>query len=342
MTQIIDTYDNAYHFGWIFNDCDLIEKEILYLFSSENINAVEYIINEKIKKNSKNNNKDEDKDDEYKSDEYKDDEYKSDEDDYEKIDNLIFPAFDTKLIKLWIRGYVEGNGQINYNLSKLIIKSNSKSIIEKIIKYSKYPHTIENYDNEFNLIYTDSNCIDFLGWLFKDNKDYIYKNYKNSLYNDFITILKRNEYIDQLCLPKCYIYKNNPLAVIPNKKNESDVGYDLTIISEYKKQGTNTIMYDTGISIKIELGYYTEIVPRSSLSKSGYMLANSIGIIDQSYTGNLYIVLTKIDPNALDLVLPFTCCQLIIRKQYHVEMIKIDSENTEKTTRGNGGFGSTN
>ena len=56
-------------------------------------------------------------------------------------------------------------------------------------------------------------------------------------------------------------------------------------------------MYDTGIQVKPQYGYYFEIVPRSSLSKSGYILANSIGIIDPSYSGNLYIVLIKIDDN---------------------------------------------
>jgi hypothetical protein len=33
-------------------------------------------------------------------------------------------------------------------------------------------------------------------------------------------------------------------------------------------------------------GYYTEIVPRSSISKFGYILSNNIGIIDNNYRGN--------------------------------------------------------
>lgn len=63
----------------------------------------------------------------------------------------------------------------------------------------------------------------------------------------------------------------------------------------------NTILYDTGIKINVKYGYYAEVVPRSSLSKSGYMLANSIGIIDNSYRNNIFVALTKINPDAPDI-----------------------------------------
>jgi dUTP pyrophosphatase len=90
----------------------------------------------------------------------------------------------------------------------------------------------------------------------------------------------------------------------------------------------------------VNQGLYAEIVPRSSLSKSGYMLANSIGIIDCSYKGNLYIALTKIDNTMPDLTLPFRCCQLIFREQIHVDLEEVTSFE-EQTSRGSGGFGST-
>ena len=54
-------------------------------------------------------------------------------------------------------------------------------------------------------------------------------------------------------------------------------------------------MYDSYISVQPPEGYYFEIVPRSSISKLGYILTNSIGIIDPSYRGTLKVVLTKIN-----------------------------------------------
>ncbi|MDD4370971.1 MAG: deoxyuridine 5'-triphosphate nucleotidohydrolase [Anaerostipes sp.] len=42
-----------------------------------------------------------------------------------------------------------------------------------------------------------------------------------------------------------------------------------------------------GISMELPKGYYAELVPRSSTAKSfGVILANSIGIIDESYCGD--------------------------------------------------------
>jgi dUTPase len=74
------------------------------------------------------------------------------------------------------------------------------------------------------------------------------------------------------------------------------------------------------------------------------MLANSVGIIDASYTGNILIALTKIDSNMPDLALPFKCCQLIFRQQVFVDFIdhedREDHVDIHSTTRNDGGFGS--
>ena len=64
---------------------------------------------------------------------------------------------------------------------------------------------------------------------------------------------------------------HNPNAIIPSKAGPNEVGYDLTAISFVKKLGLNTFMYDTGISVEPPKGYYTEIVPRSSISKTGFV-----------------------------------------------------------------------
>ena len=76
------------------------------------------------------------------------------------------------------------------------------------------------------------------------------------------------------------------------------------------------------------------------------MLANSIGIIDQGYTGNLYVALRKINNECEDLVLPYKCCQIIMKKQIYPKIIIEDLTKEHKdeillTSRGEGGFGST-
>lgn len=146
---------------------------------------------------------------------------------------------------------------------------------------------------------------------------------------------------------------HNPSAIVPTKAGEDEVGYDLTAISFVKKLSPVTFMYDTGISVKPPDGYYTEIVPRSSIVKSGFMLANSVGVIDPTYRGTLKIVLHKVvikngegrtHENGVyiacrPLTTPFTLCQLIIRKMERATLKVVDS--LDETSRGYGGFGST-
>lgn len=129
-------------------------------------------------------------------------------------------------------------------------------------------------------------------------------------------------------------------AIIPTRATQGSVGYDLTAIKLHKKVSDTTYLYDTGLQIAPPQGYYTEIVPRSSLIKTGYMLANSVGIIDSDYRGNLLIALNKIDDDAPELELPFTKCQLIIRKE-EVKFTFSEVDSLDNTERGDGGFGST-
>lgn len=105
-----------------------------------------------------------------------------------------------------------------------------------------------------------------------------------------------------------------PEAVIPTKNMGSDIGYDLTLLKIDKKISNKITRYDTGIQVVPPRGYYIELVPRSSLSNTGYILANSVGIIDPTYTGNLKVVLIKVDDTLPDIVLPFRGVQMILRK----------------------------
>lgn len=132
--------------------------------------------------------------------------------------------------------------------------------------------------------------------------------------------------------------KTDANAVPPSKAHPTDSGFDLHLIKKVKDLTSNVTLYDTGISVQPPAGYYFELVGRSSISKSGYMLANSVGIIDESYTGSIMAALIKVDPNAAPLELPCRLVQLIPRPLILMEPQEV-SELTE-TARGDGGFGS--
>lgn len=145
-----------------------------------------------------------------------------------------------------------------------------------------------------------------------------------------------------MTVPRCKIAKISSDAIIPFKTRESDVGYDVSVIGVQKVINSTVTLYRTGLKMQVDPGWYAEIVPRSSLIKSGYMLANSVGIIDNSYMGELMIALAKVDKDAsLIEEFPFRGFQLIFRPQQHVLMTEVSESEFDATERGDGGFGST-
>jgi dUTPase len=151
--------------------------------------------------------------------------------------------------------------------------------------------------------------------------------------------------------PHCVIERTRPDAVMPTKAHPSDVGYDVTILEPHKTYAHGRVtLYDTGIRIRsIDAGYYAELVPRSSLSKTGYVLANSVGIIDPGYRNNLYVAVAQLDPEAPPLPLPFRGFQLVFRPHVHMHMVEQQEQEQQQLQhdaaaplgRHMGGFGST-
>jgi deoxyuridine 5'-triphosphate nucleotidohydrolase len=264
--------------------------------------------------------------------------------------NTIYNA-DKNLLNNFLKAYIEKNGEIVNNC--LYIKIYNYNTLKKITEIYKIPHKVlkENGDSRdsseaetgelYVLEYKNSNMIDFMGQIYANGTDMDEMHINDNLYN----FLGNPEGFQN---PLLKIYKADACAVVPSKNNYSDAGLDLTIIKEHKRMNSDTVLYDTGIKLEIPNGYYVEIVPRSSISRSGYMLANSVGIVDQGYTGNLYIALRKINSDCEDLVMPYKCCQIIMKKQIYPiivieDLVSADTSpyNDSATSRGSGGFGST-
>lgn len=159
----------------------------------------------------------------------------------------------------------------------------------------------------------------------------------------------------------------DPQAVVPSKAHKTDTGYDLTVIGVDKIVG-DVIFFKTGVSLQPSKGYYFEVVPRSSISKLPLSMANSVGIIDETYTGEIILPVRvthaamgteparSVFPNGIvkifgirpqtmtslaDLVLRNKprLFQAILRKRNDCTFSPVES--LEATDRGTGGFGST-
>lgn len=157
-------------------------------------------------------------------------------------------------------------------------------------------------------------------------------------------------------------------ALVPSRQNETDSGWDLTMIGVKKIVG-DVIFFGTGISVQPPEGYYFEIVPRSSISSLPLGLANNVGIIDNGYRGEIIVPIRvfhsqmgeerlshttfpsgiiKMNGMSLQsmdaiakkiLEIKPKLCQMILRKAIDFEAV-VD-ENLTETSRGEGGFGST-
>ena len=263
--------------------------------------------------------------------------------------NLLVSIFNqnNNNIKLnFLLGYCENNTHINVN-------NNNDYILDMNVYYQQnliYKYIHENLNISCNLIdnkiqIVNSNIFDFLYILFDNISDL--ENIKNTkLFKQYSNISNFYNRIDKpdkkmiYQLPICKFMKTIDRAIIP-KKRGSDVGYDLTIIKKIKDIGSNTTLYTTGIKVIPDMGYYFEIIGRSSLSKSGYLVTNSVGVIDSNYRGELMISLTKHDNKKPDLELPFRCAQLLIRKFINYHLIEDKNSFETNTSRNEGGFGST-
>lgn len=134
-------------------------------------------------------------------------------------------------------------------------------------------------------------------------------------------------------------YEGMPL---PAKSHPGDAGFDLTAMGlEPLRDGVYS--FDTGVSVQVDEGYYCEVVPRSSIVKTDFMLANSVGVIDPDYRGRIRVVLRYLGQGGGEAearaLLHQRIAQLLIRR---LEPVRIEAvEALEETARGQGGFGST-
>lgn len=145
--------------------------------------------------------------------------------------------------------------------------------------------------------------------------------------------------------------KLDQLAPLPAYKSEQAAGMDL-YLNETVIVSDNVVLAKTGLSAEIPQGYFGLLVQRSSMIKYGVQLANSVGIIDSDYRGEILVPLVtykkrffgllpkKVQIDAGErvaqlVILP--CNAVTVKKQHKIEEVS----KLESTKRDTGGFGST-
>lgn len=140
-------------------------------------------------------------------------------------------------------------------------------------------------------------------------------------------------------------------------KTPGSVAFDLVAAIEYPIQLPmfQTVCIPTGVRFKVPEGYYLQLCSRSSAVKTGRVLVNSLGILDQDFRGGAQIYIARMaygsedKPTTNELLLNTYVAPPIepgerIAQAVLVKMAIADFHYTQidtNTERGTGGFGST-
>ena len=126
----------------------------------------------------------------------------------------------------------------------------------------------------------------------------------------------------------------------PLRGSDEAAGYDLKAAHDFVLNAGQSKLIGTGVKLELPKGYYAMLVPRSSLGKKGLTLANTLGIIDSDYQGEIMMFLKN---NTNETYLGYRLdrmCQIIIMKHEAPKLVRV-SEFKQKSERADGGFGST-
>ena len=134
-------------------------------------------------------------------------------------------------------------------------------------------------------------------------------------------------------------------AIVPKRMTKGSAGYDL-YTTEDLSFGHNGCTLDARTGIAIHIGdhrYMGLMAPRSSLHKHNLELANTIGIIDSDYQGEIVVKLKYTGNTVYTLPQGTRVAQLIIVPICVPGFDELPEvvEFSASSDRGDGGFGST-
>lgn len=139
--------------------------------------------------------------------------------------------------------------------------------------------------------------------------------------------------------PQGYVYfkKVNAAAKEPFKAKGGDACYDVVATSK-NDLGDGRIEYGVGLAVEIPKGTQLDLRSRSSIYKTGLILANSIGTLDEGYRGEIKAIFYHVVPTLPPYEIGDRILQIQVRSREDVKFIQVDELSDSE--RGSGGFGS--
>lgn len=127
-------------------------------------------------------------------------------------------------------------------------------------------------------------------------------------------------------------------ASTPKYSKEGDAGLDLVAVDTYYDRDYSFVEYGTGVSVEIPEGHVGLLFPRSSISKTNFSLANSVGVVDSNYRGEIKLRFRTSEYSGIEYDVGDRVGQLVIVPYPKIDLVEV-SELSD-SNRGAGGFGS--
>lgn len=141
---------------------------------------------------------------------------------------------------------------------------------------------------------------------------------------------------------KVKVKKLNERAVIPYKTYERDFCYDV-VATSCEEVAPNIYKYGIGLAFQVEPNSFEvfslDFRPRSSVWKTGMVLSNCVGTIDEPYRGEVSAVFYHVMPNLPKYEVGDRIGQIKIGTTFPIDFVEVDE--LDSTERNAGGFGST-
>jgi len=128
---------------------------------------------------------------------------------------------------------------------------------------------------------------------------------------------------------------------LPAYAHEGDAGLDLRAAEDVSLPPGGRAAVPTGIAVALPQGCAGLVLPRSGRAlKEGLSLANTPGLIDSGYRGEIKVIVVNLDPRStIDIKRGDKIAQLVVQRVEAPEVEVVDE--LPETARGAGGFGST-
>ena len=141
---------------------------------------------------------------------------------------------------------------------------------------------------------------------------------------------------------KILVKKFNKNIKLPVYKTSGSSGMDIAahIKNKITINPGRTAMIPTGISVAIPKDYEIQIRPRSGLAANkGISVLNTPGTVDSDYRGEIKVILINLSKKPFGIKSGDRIAQIVVCPVTKAEFMEV--KQLPKTTRGKGGFGST-